>query len=427
MNDIKYNLIKNLNEVKLNLLSENTIDNSLNRIIEYYIENLSNNVLSENQIINLIKINKNDYKYSDNINKIFESIYNEAEENKLIYDLSDLYHSLNKTHDRHYYSSVLNKILEIINTDSSDYRKVLIANDLAIWNFIPEVRSFLLKYTDNPYKQEEILSDLGLSEEIITIYQKINEGDLIYIKNSWFLITEEKVKKIPFITDIVKDQHLLNKLTLLEKSIQLSKIKENILSIEIDEDIILSISLDENKSLFINKEISKANLNIIFESPLIPENKKDLYSIFESVSLYYEQFVKYDKCIKIYNAIREKEGYAFIHNKFNYLYEYNKLSNNGILYEYKDINKLIENVKIHYGINLSTFFNSNISNNNEMNEKYNINKYNKKLKRLKKSLKELRENKSKIIINKGMQIKYNKVETELLNEIKKISKIVKKV
>jgi hypothetical protein len=262
------------------------------------------------------------------------------------------------------YSYPMQVVLDIINEGSEREKQVKILNELALYDWIPAVKNFLFKYTTDPTQRQNLSSDGGKAEPVISIVEKVqndkNVGFLTYIGDKWFFLSEDVEVNSP--DQYTDEQEVLHRLSTLEKAINISNIENGKIIFRIDEDLDLAISLD-NGSLELNgEELDKdATLESVFDSPLVPFMRRDLYPVISETIKNLDKFVDLDVVQRITNITNPfLEAFAFNYNNKMYVYSLDKRYGNH-LHEYNSAMLLVNEMRTSLGYDLSAFFKDHFS------------------------------------------------------------------
>ena len=131
------------------------------------------------------------------------------------------------------------------------------------------------QYTKSPVQKQNLLSS-GKAEQVYTIVEQVEDGYLSYVKDSWFLLSENAIEKT-LLEDHVKDSEKLRTLRTLETSMRYASINEDRINFRISENLTIGLSVNKKGILFINDdEMNKeTTLESLFASPIIPIVNKD--------------------------------------------------------------------------------------------------------------------------------------------------------
>ncbi|MCK9477623.1 MAG: hypothetical protein M0R46_17035, partial [Candidatus Muirbacterium halophilum] len=248
-----------------------------------------------------------------------------------------------------------------INKPNDDARMESVLNELSIYDWVPEIKHFLMKMSASPIERQN-LENSGKAAKIYTLVEKVDEGHLAYIIDRWFLIAESEIKQV-FADDYVKDEDKVRNIRLLEKVMNMSEIEENTITFQIDENLKLGVSTKDN-SIYLNGEKldKETTLETLFNSPIIPYLKRDYYNLVESTVNNLDKFVELDVALKVSNLLNPFcESVAF--NYKDKMYIYNKDNRTGSrFYAYENASELIHDVQKELDYDLTHFFENKLSN-----------------------------------------------------------------
>lgn len=301
------------------------------------------------------------YSYDKEVKKFLESLDNEIQNQPLVYKLKDLYKRVERNNQGMVYRHPLKVILEAINLPTDDDRLTLILNELRIYDYVPEIKRFVMELTQSPIERQN-LTNSGKASKVYTIVEKVDDGYLAYVANKWFLIGENEIKQA-LIDDYIQDNEKIKEIRLLEQAINLSYINESQIVFRIDENLDLGISTKSDKSLFINNEKldDDATLENIFNSPIVPYLRKDYYMIINALKENVSDLVELDVVLKVENVLNPHlELYAFNYKDKMYTYQKDTRVGNSF-YQYDSVNELIRDVQKDLDYDLTYFYENKLS------------------------------------------------------------------
>ena len=352
MKNLKYDLFNFKKELPIE-------DYELNIIVERYISNYDN--YSEKELVSSLKENLAGYAWDTKVKRLVESLQDEIKSEPINYNLKDLYKKIERKNYGQMYRPALNSILNIINIQDNDSKMSTILNELVIHDWIPEVKMFLSGYMNNPIQRQNLVNS-GSASKVFTLVEKTNEGNLVFMKDRWFLIGQDEIKQTLLenhITDIEK----LREFRILEKVMTIGDINEDKISFRLDENLVLSISTKSDKDVFLNEEKldKETTLENLFNSKIIPWLKKDFYVLSTTTAQNLDKFVDLDIALKIENVLHPQlESYVI--NYKDKLYTYNNDTRTGsAFYEYNSPNDLINDVQRELDYDLTGFLENKLS------------------------------------------------------------------
>jgi hypothetical protein len=330
----------------------------ISKITQNHLENYDN--FSELEINESLKITLAPYSYDQDVKAFLESVQDEMEEFPLIMELKDLYKKVERKNHGMLYRQTLVTLLEIINKPSDDARMEGVINELAMYDWIPEIKHFLIKMNSSPIERQNLINS-GKGEKVYTLVEKVEEGHLAFISDRWFLIAESEIKQV-IAEDYIKDEAKVREIRMLEKVLQLGDINEDMISFKISEELEISLST-KNKSLSLNgtKLDKETTLETLFNSPLIPLLKKDYYNLLESAINNTDKFVDLDIAMKITNILNNfNESVVFNYKDKMYMYSNDKRYGSKF-YAYENASEIIQDVQKDLDYDLSKFFENKLS------------------------------------------------------------------
>ncbi len=320
---------------------------------------------SQKDIVRSLSERLKNYTYDNTVKSLLENLQGLLKNDEMFYELEDLYRTLENANQGMVYRHVMKIVLDIINESNTRSQQIKILNELAIHDWIPAVKNFVFKYTTNPKDRQNITSNGGKADSVYSIVEKVNteteSGFLTYVGDKWFFLSENKVDvKNP--SDFFNDREKLMSLNNLQKALQIGYIEDKKINFSIDEDLTLSISFS-NGDIFINNEKSdkSATLESIFDSPLVPFMRRDLYQVVAETVKNLDKFVDLDVVQKITNITNPfLECFAFNYKDKMYLYSKDTRYGNHF-YEYDSATMLCNEMNNQLGYDLSQFLKNKFS------------------------------------------------------------------
>jgi hypothetical protein len=259
-------------------------------IIESYI-NMCND-LSEKQIVNALNERLKSYTFDKEVKSLLESLNIDMKEYQLVYELKHLYSVLNSKNQGELYRQPINVLLQTINLENDQDRLSKVLNELAIYDWVPEIKLFVHNLTKSPEQRANLLSG-GKGESIYTIVEQVENGYLCLLKESWFLLSENNIEKTTLETHVT-DNEKLSVLRTLETAMKYSDITEDRVNFRISENLTVGLSVSKNGVIFINEdELNKeTTLESLFSSPIIPIVNKNFYPIILETSKNIDKFIE---------------------------------------------------------------------------------------------------------------------------------------
>jgi hypothetical protein len=316
--------------------------------------------LSEKELTESLKMNLNSYSYDTDVKKLLESMDEEISERPLLYDLKDLYKKVERKNYGMLYREPLNKILDIISKDDDNSRMNSIVNELVLFDWVPEIKNFVVGLTSDPVQKQNLTSNGAKLQKIYTIVESVNGGHVAYVGDRWFLLSENDVKQCT-IQEIVEDKNKLNLLYVMEKAINISDFENETITFAVDENLKISLGMDGKILLNGDKADAQTTLEDIFNSPIIPYMKKNLYEAIKTVHNNLDKIVELDVACKTTTLSKPlTEVFAFNYKDKMYLYSIDKRTGSSF-FEYESVNQLIQDVQREMGYDLSNFYENKLS------------------------------------------------------------------
>jgi hypothetical protein len=319
------------------------------------------NTLSEKTIINSLNDKLKPYTYDKSVKSLLENLNNDVKEHELLYELKNLYNILNSKNQGEIYRQPINVLLQIINLDSDNDRMSRILNELSIYDWVPEIKVFIHNLTKSPEKKSNLLSG-GKSESVYTIVEQVEDGHIAFIKDSWFLLSENKIEKT-LLENNIKDEEDLISIRMLETAMKYAYITEDKINFIISENLTIGLSVNKKGTILINDEElnEETTLESLFSSPIVPIVNKNFYPILLEVSKNLDKFVELDVVKKVTNLINPfLEIYAFNYKDNIYLYRCDERYGNSF-FKYESALELIIDVKNELNYDLTYFYENKLN------------------------------------------------------------------
>lgn len=323
-------------------------------IIESYI-NMCND-LSEKQIVNALNERLKSYTFDKEVKSLLESLTVDMKEYQLIYELKHLYSVLNSKNQGELYRQPINVLLQTINLENDQDRLSKVLNELAIYDWVPEIKLFVHNLTKSPEQRANLLSG-GKGESIYTIVEQVENGYLCLLRESWFLLSENNIEKTTLETHVT-DNERLAVLRTLETAMKFSDITEDRVNFRISESLTIGLSVSKNGIIFINEdELNKeTTLESLFSSPIVPIVNKNFYPIILETSKNIDKFIELDVVKKISNLVNPYlEIFAFNYKNSTYLYRCDERYGNSF-FKYDSAIELVNEVRNELNYDLTYFY-----------------------------------------------------------------------
>ncbi len=288
-------------------------------IIESYIEMCGE--LSEKQIVTALNERLKTYTFDKEVKSLLETLNIDLKEYQLLYELKHLYNVLNTKNQGELYRQPINVLLQTINLENDQDRLSKVLNELAIYDWVPEIKLFVHNLTKSPEQKANLLSG-GKGESIFTIVEQVEDGYLCLLRESWFLLTENNIEKTGLEVHVT-DNEKLRVLRTLETAMKYADITEDRVNFRISENLTIGLSVSKKGITYVNDdELNKeTTLESLFSSPIIPIVNKNFYPVILETSNNLDKFVELDVVKKISNLINPYlEIFAFNYKNATYLY-----------------------------------------------------------------------------------------------------------
>lgn len=331
----------------------------VSRIIELHLN--SYNQLSEKQIIGSLNEKLKIYTYDEQVVSFLESLNSDYNQYQLIYELKHLYNVLNSKNQGELYRQPINVLLQTINLESDQDKLSKVLNELAIYDWVPEIKLFVHNLTKSPEQKSNLLSG-GRGEAIYTIVEQVENGYLALVKDSWFLLKENEIEKT-LLESHIKDEDTILKLRTLENAMRYAIVNENRIDFRISENLTVGLSAQKPGIIYINDdEMNKeTTLESLFSSPLIPIINKNFYPLILETSKNLDKFVDLDVVKKISNLINPfLEIYAFNYKNATYLYRCDERYGNSF-YSYESAMEVVNEIKSELNYDLTYFYENKLN------------------------------------------------------------------
>jgi hypothetical protein len=239
---------------------------------------------------------------------------------ELLYELKNLYNVINSKNQGELYRQPLNVLLQTINLDTDQDRMSKVLNELAIYDWVPEIKLFVHNLTKSPEKKQNLLSG-GKADSVYTIVEQVESGHLAFVKDSWFLLTDNTIDKT-LLENHVKDEDRLRTLRTLQTALQYCSVNESRIDFRISEYLTVGLGVSK-KGLFINEDElnQESTLESIFQSPVIPIVNKNFYPLIQEVAKNIDSFVELDVVRRVSNLVNPTlEVFAFNYKNNLFIY-----------------------------------------------------------------------------------------------------------
>jgi hypothetical protein len=331
--------------------------------IEYVIEGHLNstNDLSEKQIVLSLNEKLKPFTYDKQVKKFLESLNDDIKNYELLYELKNLYNVLNSRNQGELYRQPINVLLQTINLETDQDRMSKILNELAVYDWVPEIKLFVHNLSKSPEQKTNLLSG-GKSESVFTVVEQVEGGHLAYLRDSWFLLTNDSIEKT-LLENNVKDEERLRTLRSLQTALQFSTISESRIDFRISEYLTVGLSVTSKGGIFINEDQlnDETTLESLFSSPVVPIVNKNFYPLLVEVSKNLDSFVELDVVKRVSNLINPTlEVYAFNYKNNIFIYRCDERYGNSF-YKYESAIELVNEVRNELNYDLTFFYENKLS------------------------------------------------------------------
>ncbi len=351
--------MKNLKLELFNFKKSLSIDQS---DIEYVIEgHLNSQNLSEKQIILSLNEKLKSFTYDKEVKSFLENLNDDMKNYELLYELKNLYNVLNSKNQGELYRQPINVLLQTINLETDQDRMSKILNELAIYDWVPEIKLFVHNLSKSPQQKSNLLSG-GKADSVFTIVEQVEDGHLAFLRDSWFLLTDNSIEKT-LLENHVQDEERLRMLRNLQTAMQFSTISESRIDFRISEYLTIGLSVASKGGIFINDDElnEETTLESLFSSPVVPIVNKNFYPLLVEVSKNVDSFVELDVVKRVSNLINPTlEVYAFNYKNNIYIYRCDERYGNSF-FKYESALELVNEVRNELNFDLTYFYENKLS------------------------------------------------------------------
>jgi len=351
--------MKNLKLELFNFKKSLSIDQS---DIEYVIEgHLNSQELSEKQVIISLNEKLKPFTYDKEVKSFLENLNDDMKNYELLYELKNLYNVLNSKNQGELYRHPINVLLQTINLESDQDRMSKILNELAVYDWVPEIKLFVHNLSKSPQQKTNLLSG-GKADSVYTIVEQVEEGHLAFLRDSWFLLTENSIEKT-LLENHIKDEEKLRTLRTLQTAMQFSSISESRIDFRISEYLTVGLSVGSKGGIFINDDElnEETTLESLFSSPVVPIVNKNFYPLLVEVSKNIDSFVELDVVKRVTNLITPTlEVYAFNYKNNTFVYRCDERYGNSF-FKYESALELVNEVRNELNFDLTYFYENKLS------------------------------------------------------------------
>ncbi len=314
------------------------------------------NEASEKTIILSLNERLKPYTYDKSVKSLLENLNDDMKNYELLYELKNLYNVLNSKNQGELYRQPINVLLQTINLESDNDRMSKVLNELAVYDWVPEIKLFVHNLTKSPEQKTNLLSG-GKGESIFTIVESVEDGHIALVKDSWFLLTDNTVEKT-LLENNIKNEEDLKTLRMLETAMKYANISEDRVNFRISEYLNIGLSVAKKGKVFVNDDEmnEETTLESLFNSPIIPIVNKNFYPILLEVSKNLDKFVELDVVKRVNNLINPYlECFAFNYKNATFLYRCDERYGNSF-FKYESALELVNEVRNELNYDLTYFY-----------------------------------------------------------------------
>ena len=319
------------------------------------------NEASEKAIILSLNERLKPYTYDKSIKGLLESLNDDMKNFELVYELKNLYNVLNSKNQGELYRQPINVLLQTINLETDQDRMSKVLNELAIYDWVPEIKLFVHNLTKSPEQRTNLLSG-GKGESIFTIVESVEDGHIALVSDSWFLLSENVVEKT-LLENHIKNDTELKSMRMLETAMRYANITEDRVNFKISEYLTIGLSVAKKGKVFVNDDEmnEETTLESLFNSPIIPIVNKNFYPILLEVSSNLDKFVELDVVKRVNNLINPYlECFAFNYKNATFLYRCDERYGNSF-FKYESAIELVNEVRNELNYDLTYFYENKLS------------------------------------------------------------------
>lgn len=316
---------------------------------------------SEKRVINSLTEKLSIHTYDTNVKSLLESLNADLKNNDLIYNLKDLFKVIESKNQGMIYRQTLNVLLDIINTEDETDITNKVLNELAIHDWIPEVRILMHNLHNDPMKKSNLLNG-GQISDVFTVVEQVENGHVVLIDNCWFLMSEEKIEKT-LLENHIKDAAKVSSLRQLQTALEYAEITRDRVNFKLDENITIGLSTEGNDTFINEDKLEKeTSMDNIFNSPIVPIAKKQFFPLILNLSENMDKIIDLDICKSVTN-IGNPYLECFVFNYGEDMYMYRKDARyDTSFFKYESATDLINDVKNELQADLSYFFENRLDN-----------------------------------------------------------------
>ena len=314
------------------------------------------NDASEKSIIYSLNERLKPFTYDKDVKSLLEGLNDDMKNFELLYELKNLYNVLNSKNSGELYRQPINVLLQTINLDTDQDRMSKVLNELAVYDWVPEIKLFVHNLTKSPEQRTNLLSG-GKGESIYTVVESVEDGHIALVKDSWFLLSENVIEKT-LLENHVKDEQDLRSLRMLETAMKYASVTEDRVNFRISEYLTIGLSVAKKGKVYINDDEmnDETTLESLFNSPIVPIVNKNFYPILLEVSQNLDKFVELDVVKRVNNLINPYlECFAFNYKNATFLYRCDERYGNSF-FKYDSALELVNEVRNELNYDLTYFY-----------------------------------------------------------------------
>jgi len=319
------------------------------------------NQASEKTIILSLNERLKAYTYDKEVRSLLENLNDDMRNNELLYELKNLYNVLNTKNGGELYRQPINVLLQTINLESDQDRMSKVLNELAVYDWVPEIKLFVHNLTKSPEQKTNLLSG-GKGESIYTIVEQVEDGHIALVKDSWFILSENLIEKT-LLENHIKDAEELRSMRMLETAMKYANITEDRVNFRVSEYLTIGLGVGKKTGIYINDDEmnEETTLESLFNSPIVPIVNKNFYPILLEVNKNLDKFVELDVVKRVNNLINPYlECFAFNYKNATYLYRCDERYGNSF-FKYDSALELVNEVRNELNYDLTYFFENRLS------------------------------------------------------------------
>jgi hypothetical protein len=350
-------IFRNMKNLKLELFNFKKNLSLDQEEVSYIVEGHMNACVHNSEKAIILSLNEKlkPYTYDKSVKSLLENLNDDMAQYELLYELKNLYNVLNSKNGGEIYRQPINVLLQTINLESDQDRMSKVLNELAVYDWVPEIKLFVHNLTKSPEQKSNLLSG-GQGESVYTVVESVEDGHLALVRDSWFLLTENLIEKT-LLENHIKNEEKLRSMRMIESAMKYAHITEDRVNFRISEYLTIGLGVT-GKKMFINDDElnSETTLESLFNSPIVPIVNKNFYPVLMEVSNNLDKFVELDVVKRINNLINPYlECYAFNYKNATYLYRVDERLGSSF-FQYQSALELVNEVRNELNYDLTYFY-----------------------------------------------------------------------